>query len=137
MEINVQQHQEFHGGLHELQDYVNAALEGKETYDGGRIVNIINKFGPSLGHHLAEEIQCLLDLRRFGPEKTKGMTKELAAEEQKNLVSLPLMYQQKLVLTKHDRARLAFSKVRSTHSWAMTRPGKAVSGRTSRLRLQA
>jgi hemerythrin-like domain-containing protein len=86
MEKNVEQHHEFHDGLHELQDYLGKVADGVKTYDGQYLVKVIDGFGPSLSQHLAEEIQCLLELKRYGPDKMKGLAKALEAEGQSNLV---------------------------------------------------
>lgn len=86
MEKNAQQHAEFHDGLVALQQYIIAALEGKEKYDGDRIVMLIDGFGKPLSEHLAEEIQTILDLKRFGPERMKDLLKSLTADGQANLV---------------------------------------------------
>lgn len=89
MDTNVQQHKEFHDGLHKLQEYIMAVLECKETYDGKRVVGLIDVFGTGLAQHLAEEIPSILKLKRFGPEKMKDLAKELAADGQRNLVGPP------------------------------------------------
>lgn len=86
MEKNAQQHHEFHAGLEELQGYLNSVADGVETYDGNRIVKIIDGFGTLLAQHLAEEVQCLVELKRFGPDKMRGLADALKAEGQANLV---------------------------------------------------
>ncbi|KAI1843556.1 hypothetical protein JX265_007340 [Neoarthrinium moseri] len=85
MQNNVDQHQGFHDGLIRLQEYLTRALAGEEPYDGHRIVQLIDDFGNVLAQHLAEEVQCLLDLQRFGPEKMKGLAAALQAEGQSNI----------------------------------------------------
>jgi hypothetical protein len=87
MEVNAQQHAEFHDGLVSLQRYITAALEGNEKFDGGHIVVLIDVFGKPLSQHLAEEIQTILDLKRFGPERMKDLCTALAADGQANLAS--------------------------------------------------
>ncbi|KAH8646133.1 hypothetical protein BX600DRAFT_477184 [Xylariales sp. PMI_506] len=91
MDVNVGQHKEFHGGLDLLQEYLTATAAGQEPYDGARIVALIDAFGPALTRHLAEEIQCILDLRRFGVEKMKGIAKALAEDGQANMGKIGLL----------------------------------------------
>ena len=86
MAANVAQHQAFHGGIDALLAYIGAVLGGGQPYDGRRLVRLIDAFGGALLEHLADEIQTLLDLRRFGAEKMQGLHKALADEGQANLV---------------------------------------------------
>lgn len=90
MKKNVEQHLEFHGGLDDLQAYLSKALDGSEEYDGNRIVKIIDGFGPPLTQHLIEEVQGLVELKRFGPERMARLAEALTAEGQANLVSLSI-----------------------------------------------
>lgn len=87
MEKNVEEHHAFHGGLDALDGYLAGVARGAEVYDGRRIVDMIDDFGPALSEHLREEIQTLLELKRFGPERMKGLADALIAEGKANLVS--------------------------------------------------
>lgn len=51
-----------------------------ETYNGRRFVKIIDGFGTILANHVAEQVQCLVELERFGLEKMKGLADTLKAE---------------------------------------------------------
>lgn len=88
MATNVAQHHAFHGGIEALLAYTKTVLDGEQPYNGRRIVELIDAFGAVLIEHLTDEIQTLLDLRRFGTEKMKGLHKALADEGQANLVRL-------------------------------------------------
>ncbi|KAI4595288.1 hypothetical protein KJ359_006962 [Pestalotiopsis sp. 9143b] len=90
MEKNVEEHHAFHGGLDALDGYLAGVARGAEAYDGGRIVDIIDDFGPALSEHLREEIQTLLELKRFGPERMKGLADALIAEGKANLNKIGL-----------------------------------------------
>lgn len=66
--------------------YVKKVLDGGEPYDGRRVVKLIDAFGSTLVGHLTEEIQTLLDLKRYGAEKMKGLPKALFDDGQANFV---------------------------------------------------
>ncbi|ETS84598.1 hypothetical protein PFICI_02623 [Pestalotiopsis fici W106-1] len=103
MEKNVEEHHEFHGGLEELQGYLTRIADGAEAYNGKHIVEIIDKFGPGLSEHLSQEIQTLLELRRFGPDKMKGLATALAADGQANLKKIGLAGGVVYVFLSHDK----------------------------------
>ncbi|KAH6651687.1 hypothetical protein BKA67DRAFT_660478 [Truncatella angustata] len=91
MERNAEQHQVFHGGLDSLQNYLTLVANGAEVYDGDIIVRIIDGFGTPLSEHLSEEVQSLVELKRFGPERMKGLANALKAEGQANLKKIGLL----------------------------------------------
>ncbi|KAK9418892.1 hypothetical protein SUNI508_07664 [Seiridium unicorne] len=64
---------------------MSGEADGAEAYDGDRVVKIIDGFGGPLFQHLINEIQCLVELRRFGPERMKGLADALKAEGQAHL----------------------------------------------------
>ncbi|SPO01555.1 uncharacterized protein DNG_04228 [Cephalotrichum gorgonifer] len=66
MDVNVAQHHAFLDGLEEFGKYAADCAAGKEEYDGGKIVRMIDGFGAALAEHLADEIPSLENLRRFG-----------------------------------------------------------------------
>lgn len=86
MATNVAQHESFHAGIEALMAYVKKALDGAEPYDGRRVVELIDAFGSTLVGHLTAEIQTLLDLKRYGAEKMKGLPKALFDDGQANFV---------------------------------------------------
>jgi hemerythrin-like domain-containing protein len=70
MEKNVAQHEAFLPGLAELAKYAKETTV--EEYDAMQLRKIIDRFGPILATHLTDEIQTLLDLRKFdGPALMK------------------------------------------------------------------
>ncbi|KAK3312749.1 hypothetical protein B0H66DRAFT_568837 [Apodospora peruviana] len=87
MEGNVQQHQAFHGGLDKFITYVKDVQAGKETYDGKKVVKIIDEFGAILAQHLADEIPTLLGLKEYGEEKFKTMKERFDAMGQRSMAS--------------------------------------------------
>lgn len=80
MEANVTQHRSFAEGLDAFGKHCDALVAGTEKFDGQRVVQLIDVFGPTLMQHLTEEIGTLLGLERFGEEKMKDVLK-IAAEE--------------------------------------------------------
>ena len=71
MSNNVVQHEAFHPGLHALATYVKQVKYGVADYDGGKIVKIIEDFGPVLTDHLADEVKQLCQLDKYDvPWKT-------------------------------------------------------------------
>lgn len=139
MEKNVEEHHAFHGGLDTLDGYLAGVARGAEAYNGGRIVEIIDDFGPALSEHLREEIQTLLELKRFGPERMKGLADALIAEGKANLVSdneISKALDWDSMADLQCRTRLASQVAPCMPFSAMTRRGRMASGQTSRPRRQ-
>ena len=80
MEANVAQHRAFAEGLEAFGKHCDTLIVGTETFNGERVVELIDRFGTNLTQHLTEEIDTLLGLQRFGEEKMKDVLK-IAAEE--------------------------------------------------------
>ena len=97
MAANVEQHRAFHPGLDAFVAYVKDCEAGKQTYDGDKIVALIDAFGKILSDHLTDEIPTILDLRRFGVEKIESFPKAMDEQGEKAMVSgsrhvpLPMM----------------------------------------------
>ncbi|MBE3047596.1 hemerythrin domain-containing protein [Candidatus Bathyarchaeota archaeon] len=87
MEVNVEQHEAFQSGLGALEGYAAGCAAGKETYDGRKVVEIIDGFGAVLAEHLADEIPTIEGLRKYGAEKMAGLKGILQAEADRNMVS--------------------------------------------------
>ena len=87
MEANVEQHHAFHDAFEAFAGYVAACTAGKERYDGGKIVEMIDAFGPALMRHLADEIPTIQGLRKYGIEAMKDLPKKFDEEGEKNMVS--------------------------------------------------
>ena len=85
MDTNVEQHKRFHDGLEQLQAYAGDVVAGKEAYDGGRVVGIIDAFGPALIQHLNDEIPTILGLRQYG-DKMAELPKLFDEEGEKAMV---------------------------------------------------
>jgi hemerythrin-like domain-containing protein len=66
MEKNVEQHHAFEPGVIALEAYVAAVKDGKEKYDGAKIVALIDVFGSILAKHLVEEIVTFEELEKLG-----------------------------------------------------------------------
>ena len=85
MEIDRAQHDSFHDGVQELEDYVNSKLKDEE-FDGNKIIEIIDGFGEPLREHLSNEIYSLLSLAQH-VEKLSGLRAAFEHEGKKNMVS--------------------------------------------------
>jgi len=66
MEKNIEQHHAFEPGLSAFEAYVVAVKDGKEKYDGAKIVALIDVFGSILAKHLGEEIGTFEELEKLG-----------------------------------------------------------------------
>ncbi|KAE9380370.1 hypothetical protein N431DRAFT_540002 [Stipitochalara longipes BDJ] len=60
----IHQHEAFHSGLVELQEYVVKMKDMVEEYQWSEMKGIIDRFAPSLYTHLTEEISVVLDLEK-------------------------------------------------------------------------
>jgi hypothetical protein len=72
MEVNVQQHEAFEGGLQKFAAYVNDTPVDK--YDGNQLKLILDEFGAPFCHHLKEEIGTLLGLEKYDHETLYKVT---------------------------------------------------------------
>lgn len=59
MKVNVDQHRIFHKGLDDMEAYLKDVESGKETYDGEKIVQLLNAFTDDLVQHLNDEVGTL------------------------------------------------------------------------------
>ena len=91
MDESVDQHHAFLGGLDGLGKYAAECAAGREKYDGKRVVEMIDGFGPELAGHLEDEIPTIEGLRRYGVEKMAGLKGVLEAEAERNKVSCTYM----------------------------------------------
>ena len=85
MAKNLAQHQAFQEGVENMQRYCVDEWTG-ETYDGKKLREIIEDFGPVLRLHLAQEIETLIDLERFGGKKLAEAYKYL---EERLIAEIP------------------------------------------------
>ena len=65
MDANIEEHEVFHAGLHEFQEYIRNVQAEKIELDGARMRLIIDGFMPVLRKHLENEIYTLIDLQKF------------------------------------------------------------------------
>jgi hypothetical protein len=65
MAANKQQHEAFHAGLEAYVAYVTSVNEGKEKYDGQKLMDIIDSFGSAMREHLVDEIATLKALDKY------------------------------------------------------------------------
>jgi hypothetical protein len=65
MEKNVDQHKLFGPGLKAYDEYIVAAREGKEPFDGAKVLAIIDTFGTVFTQHLTEEIATFEELDKY------------------------------------------------------------------------
>ncbi|KAH8898030.1 hypothetical protein GQ53DRAFT_885113 [Thozetella sp. PMI_491] len=76
MNGNREQHAAFHNGLEEFMAYTHRCLDGQETYDGTKIVSLIDVFGSVFQKHLTDEIPTLLALEKYA-DKLQDIRKEM------------------------------------------------------------
>ncbi|KAF4977381.1 hypothetical protein FDECE_18364 [Fusarium decemcellulare] len=62
---SVTEHHAFHEGLVQYQEYLDQVRNGKTEYDGEKFKVIIDSFVPTMQHHLAHEIEALLQLEKY------------------------------------------------------------------------
>jgi hemerythrin-like domain-containing protein len=91
MAANVNQHHLFHDAEREFIAYVDACLAKTQTYDGKKVVKMIDAFGPVLVQHLADEIPTLLGLKKYG-EKMRPVVERFDKEGEKNMVSEHVLF---------------------------------------------
>ncbi|KAB5542425.1 hemerythrin HHE cation binding domain-containing protein [Coniochaeta sp. 2T2.1] len=89
MDQNVEQHRMFHDGLEEYNAYIRLCLNSPDNYDGGKLVRIIDSFGPALAQHLAAEITTILELAKYG-KKMDELEKLFAAWAEKDTRQLSI-----------------------------------------------
>jgi hypothetical protein len=89
MEPNVEQHHAFGQGLDALFKYVTECQASTQTYDGARIVKMIDDFGPILVEHLGDEIPTIQGLRAYGA-KMAELPKAFDEEGEKTMKALGL-----------------------------------------------
>ncbi|KAG0649507.1 hypothetical protein D0Z07_4568 [Hyphodiscus hymeniophilus] len=90
MEKNVEQHKAFGPGMEEFDGYVKSCEQGKETFDGVKVRQIIDGFGEILTQHLTDEIDAYLALEEYDSkinwdEYTKKVAKKSVDEGDTNL----------------------------------------------------
>jgi hemerythrin-like domain-containing protein len=66
MEKNIEEHHAFEPGVSAFEAYVVAVKDGKEKYDGAKIVALIDVFGSILAKHLVDEIDTFEELEKLG-----------------------------------------------------------------------
>lgn len=72
MESNVQQHDAFQAGLEEFAKYTKLCQEeGGKSYDGQKVKAFIDSFGKPLELHMHEEIDSLLEVRKYDADGEK------------------------------------------------------------------
>lgn len=65
MDGNIAEHEAFRPGLDSFLEYVTAVSEGRESYDGHKIMELIDSFIPLLHTHLEHEITILVSLSQW------------------------------------------------------------------------
>jgi hypothetical protein len=85
MDANIEQHRAFDEGLGKFEKYLKGVAdgigkEGAEEFDGAKLSEIIDGFGPVVTTHLTDEIPTLLGLERFGEAVVVKAWDELEAK---------------------------------------------------------
>jgi len=83
MAANVAQHDAFEPGLLKFEEYVKETKP--EDFDGKKLLAIIDDFGAILTQHLADEIDTLLALDKYGGDKLKKAWDFLDAQVLKHM----------------------------------------------------
>lgn len=86
MDANVEQHHVFLEPLEAFHACYEAFVSGKEKYDGGKLVRLIDAFGPTLVQHLGDEIPTLQGLKKYGAEKMADLPKKFEEQGEKTMV---------------------------------------------------
>lgn len=56
-----------------IEEYIHHCLTGTDKYNGDHLVSLIDVFGPILREHLADEIETLEDLRKYGADRMESL----------------------------------------------------------------
>ena len=73
MQVNVQQHEIFHGALEKFDEYCKEGIKKPEIYDADTILDLLKKMSDSLVDHLHAEIETLTELEKADdPDGSKG-----------------------------------------------------------------
>jgi hemerythrin-like domain-containing protein len=59
------EHREFDEGLERYEAYLTEVKEGREELNGAKLLGIVDEVMPVIHRHLSNEIDTLLDLKRF------------------------------------------------------------------------
>jgi hypothetical protein len=109
MDGNIEQHHAFHPGLEELERYCNECVGDMSKFEGKRIVEIIDSFGPVLREHLHAEIDTLLSLEKFGDQKMAGLEAALDHDAETSMVRQSAKPNEAFMLTHTKKALGLFS----------------------------
>lgn len=101
MDVNVQQHEAFHGGLAEFASYLESLLKGDvRQFSGTKLRSILDSFAPALNQHLHDEIPTLLGLAKYGDKlDLKGLMENEAEQVMRGLSKTKVM---PVFLLNHD-----------------------------------
>lgn len=92
MSVNVQQHEAFEGGIQIYAAYVEECIQDPASFQPAKLTSIIDGFGKELSTHLADEVENLRGLRKFGEAKGVEIHKALndgGADQMVRLTSRP------------------------------------------------
>ena len=104
MEGNVRGHEKFHKGLGDFETYLAELMEGgrEREFSTRRFRDLFDAFALPLQEHLADEIQTLLDLRKYAHTDLDLM--KMAQQAAEKSMSLNIMVSQLPgMLLNHDR----------------------------------
>ncbi|KAL7755652.1 hypothetical protein ACKLNR_014179 [Fusarium oxysporum f. sp. zingiberi] len=90
MNNNVEQHKAFQVEVEVFKTYVEDCMTGKQSFDGDKVVEMIDGFGETLTNHLRDEIPTLLKLRDYGMEKMRDLEKKFQGEGEESMKKLGL-----------------------------------------------
>jgi hemerythrin-like domain-containing protein len=80
MSRNLEQHQEFDGALHALNDYVKDVIAKEKEYESKELVRLVEQLAPVLRQHLNDEIDTLVGLEKCDGKAIANAMKITAAE---------------------------------------------------------
>lgn len=78
------EHDAFDEGANKWKEYINTTVKNEE-YDGKKLRETIEEFGPALHHHLTGEIGWLLSMYKYDSEECKRVFLIMGKEAEANI----------------------------------------------------
>ena len=77
----------FHDGLHKFHEYLISSAKHPEAFQPGKLIEIMDSFGPALYQHMAEEPDLLMKLSEFDFDM-KSMCEKHGQESMKKVSAI-------------------------------------------------
>ncbi|KAF7374753.1 Hemerythrin domain-containing protein [Mycena sanguinolenta] len=108
MDHNVEQHNAFMGGLDNLEAYLKGVQNGTETYNGRRIIELLDSFTDLLVEHLRDEIPTLESSKMRANFTEKDLKDLEAAVGSRVMKEVSLVTTLPLGLICHDKSTATY-----------------------------